>query len=401
MYWRVMTMNNDLTRLEKIKSERKELLNKIKESLNNNKCEYCDSLTEITSLIDYDDKSIKKYEAVVKSQELISKLIMEVLNSKNPEDIIKLRNKINYLINKVKKELKSRNVNNEELALYEEKTNYMRKSISTYVRCLKRDNNLNEIHNLMANYDSLSLDDMKRLKKLLKNEKRYNTRHKQDNLEKNNIKTKEINKDPFSELDTLFDGKPREIEKEPFSELNTLFDGKPRDTEEKEEFSELRTLFDGKPRDTEKEEFSELSTLLRSQLIKKDGSKKEGKDALLSRVNSYNIQYGIKDLYEYSPSFAKNLLVLLKNIPLYIANNSKVKYMTYDVKNFYSGSDLISYIAYTKKRNSIITGLKNLFSKSYLYNGEGYYLNIHDDCTYWLHNYCESRNMPTKSLLLR
>ena len=103
MYWRVMTMNNDLTRLEKIKSERKELLNKIKESLNNNKCEYCDSLTEITSLIDYDDKSIKKYEAVVKSQELISKLIMEVLNSKNPEDIIKLRNKINYLINKVKK----------------------------------------------------------------------------------------------------------------------------------------------------------------------------------------------------------------------------------------------------------------------------------------------------------
>ena len=277
----------------------------------------------------------------------------------------------------------------------------MRKSISTYVRCLKRDNNLNEIHNLMANYDSLSLDDMKRLKKLLKNEKRYNTRHKQDNLEKNNIKTKEINKDPFSELDTLFDGKPREIEKEPFSELNTLFDGKPRDTEEKEEFSELRTLFDGKPRDTEKEEFSELSTLLRSQLIKKDGSKKEGKDALLSRVNSYNIQYGIKDLYEYSPSFAKNLLVLLKNIPLYIANNSKVKYMTYDVKNFYSGSDLISYIAYTKKRNSIITGLKNLFSKSYLYNGEGYYLNIHDDCTYWLHNYCESRNMPTKSLLLR
>lgn len=394
-------MNNDLTRLEKIKSERKELLNKIKESLNNNKCEYCDSLTEITSLIDYDDKSIKKYEAVVKSQELISKLIMEVLNSKNPEDIIKLRNKINYLINKVKKELKSRNVNNEELALYEEKTNYMRKSISTYVRCLKRDNNLNEIHNLMANYDSLSLDDMRRLKKLLKNEKRYNTRHKQDNLEKNNIKTKEINKEPFSELDTLFDGKPREIEKEPFSELNTLFDGKPRDTEEKEEFSELRTLFDGKPRDIEKEEFSELSTLLRSQLIKKDDSKKEGKDALLSRVNSYNIQYGIKDLYEYSPSFAKNLLVLLKNIPLYIANNSKVKYMTYDVKNFYSGSDLISYIAYTKKRNSIINGLKNLFSKSYLYNGEGYYLNIHDDCTYWLYNYCESRNMPVKSLLLR
>ena len=344
---------------------------------------------------------------------------MEVLNSKNPEDIIKLRNKINYLINKVKKELKSRNVNNEELALYEEKTNYMRKSISTYVRCLKRDNNLNEIHNLMANYDSLSLEDMRRLKKLLKNETRYNTRHKQDNLEKNNIKTKEINKEPFSELDTLFDGKPREIEKEPFSELNTLFGGKPRDTKkeefselstlfdgkpreiEKEEFSELRTLFDGKPREIEKEEFSELSTLLRSQVTKRDNSKEESKDVLLRRITGYKIQYGIKDLYEYSPSFAKNLLALLKNIPLYIANNSKVKYMTYDVKNFYSGSDLISYIAYTKKRNSIITGLKNLFSKSYLYNGEGHYLNIHDDCTYWLHDYCESRNMPVKSLLLR
>ncbi len=397
-------MNKDLLRLEKIKAERKDLLSRLKEKLNSSNGNYNDSLSQISKLIDCDEKSIKKFQALTKTQTLLADIIMEVLEADKEEDILKLRNKLNYLISKIKKELKTRNISREEMALYEEKTKEMRKNISNYIRVLKRNEKISEIENLMARYDSLSLDEMKKLKKLLSSEVKYNTRNKSkyknnsEFTEEDNIAAKEFLNSEECSFDDFF-----KIDKSSKKDSNETENPFYFAKEVKKEVPSLSVSFDSFPAKI-KEPVKECNFIMSNEEVTYHKNAVKSNDRfLLDSANTFRVQYGLKNVHEYSSRFIINVFNLLRNIPAYVINRSKVKYMVSDTCRFYKGSDLLSYIAYTKKRNSILTGLKSVFSKSYLFNGEGKYLNVHNNCSKWLNDYCEKNNLSVNpnSLSLR
>ena len=79
-----------------------------------------------------------------------------------------------------------------------------------------------------------------------------------------------------------------------------------------------------------------------------------------------------------------------KNLPKYVGNKRAIRAMIRDYNYFYRGKDLLNYIEYSSKRNSIMRGLKQVFSKSYLSNHENECLNNHDMCLDWVREY----NLP-------
>lgn len=321
MNWGMMIMNRDSQRLEKIKADRLELLKRVRESINKNGNGLSESIIDINEIIALDSINMKKIDSLEKAQELVASLVEQVIDAQSDEDVIKLRNKLNYLINKVKEEIKRRNVDEEDLIFYNNKLSYLRKDIAKYVRYLKRESIIAEIEDKLKNYNELTTEDKKRLKKLLRNERKYTTRNmKNDSHNKSERKSKSV-------------------------------------VENKKKY------------DDEVEEY------------------------LDNKVNSFNQIYGIRETYEYSDSKFDNIKTFFKNIPIYIKNKRKIKYMNVDMNVFYNGSDLVGYAEYTKRRNSIKTGLKFLFNKSYLYSEEGKYLNLHDKCYKWLYNFYTEREM--------
>lgn len=417
-------MNNDLIRLERIKKERKELLESIREQLKNSNDNFSEDLSKIMLCINLDDGSIKKYEAIIKSQDLVTNLIIEVLNCSTKEDVLKLRNKINYLINKIKKELENRNISEKDINLYKDKIKDVRKDISSFVRYLKRNDTISEIESLIERYNDLNKDELKRLKKLLKNERSYNSRILR---EKNRDSKKEENSDLHevfdippkkkdeSKFDFSFINAKKDEEKTDIEDLGEVFDipSKQNDEskfdfsfinlkkdEEKTVSKDLGEVFGIPPKQNEEFKFDfSLEENDTKSTQEKTSDKGKVKGYLLQRANKYRNQYYLQDTYEYNSSVLGNIASLIKNIPIYISNNFKLRHMQKDSKTFYMGSDLISYVAYTKKRNSILTGLKSIFNKSYLFNGEGVYLNIHNNCSEWLYNYCLNNNLSVKSFM--
>ena len=164
-------------RLNRIIDEHNTLVNMVKDSLE----EKTDALKEVDNnvlnILDFDSENVKRYEAVVKAQEMVSNLLNEAMNAKDSEEVIKLRKKINYYISKIKKEMKNRNISDEELAKYQNSVGTIRKDVAKYVRFLKRDSRIEEMSKLNENYDSLTAEERTHLQKLLKNERSYNTRN--------------------------------------------------------------------------------------------------------------------------------------------------------------------------------------------------------------------------------
>ena len=96
----------------------------------------------------------------------------------------------------------------------------------------------------------------------------------------------------------------------------------------------------------------------------------------------------MNNLYVYTNSTIRNLVVFFKNIKKIKYNKKKIKNMLYDSNNYYSGSDFLGYIEYLRRTNSIKNGLKNLFRKTDLYSKQLDYLTEHEKCVYWIQEYC-------------
>ena len=175
-------MNN---KLEQIREQRKEVLQRVSENIKNNKFDLCESINDVLNVISVDETNIKKYEAIVKAKEIIADLIEQIINCKTPEEISKVRNRINYYINKIKTELKNRNFTEEQINSYSEKVSNVRGEIAKYIRCLKRDNNLKELEKLIKykklnseqKIDFIVTDRFYNKIKVLKNEKSFNRRY--------------------------------------------------------------------------------------------------------------------------------------------------------------------------------------------------------------------------------
>lgn len=345
-------MNNKVdSRIQKIKSERENLLKMVRASILEHKERFAEKINEVVSTLKEDEESVKKYEAMVRAQELIASLTEEILAAKTVEDIINIRKRLNYYISKIKAELKKREVDQAVLDEYQEKATVLRKEIAKYIRVLKRENNLSEIDRLYGNYDNLSLEEMEALKKSLRREVSYNTRN--------------INGPKKKEITPIIVAEEEVTPTEPQTGLVGIVGGIPQLPYEFEPFRSIDDV-----------EYEEVGGFL------------------AERVESLTEQYGIADTRDYfGHGVVSNVFSFLCNIPRYVHNKKAIKAMEKDYFMYYRGGDLVSYMEYLKQRNSIRQGLKCIFNRSYLFSEEGRYLNDHEECCWWIYNFCLDNNL--------
>lgn len=361
-------------RISKIRSERYELLSFVSDSIKNNGKVVFSDIKSIMDVIEYDSKCAKRYEAIVKAQNLIVSLTEEITFANSEAEITSLRKKLNYYINKVKNELKKRNVSEEYINKYSESTSYLRKDIAKYIRVLKRENNLSQINDIYKNYDKLTEEEKNEFKKMLSKETRYNHR----NLNPKETK-KRVNKVP-STPDAM------SIYQTMIAQINSQ---EPTTVDSQTEDMKIYQEMIPKPK-TENKVLRVVESI--------EDVNNEDIQYLDLKIKSYNRQYSIRTLHDYDKSFIKRVGSMLKNIPLYKENKKIIKTMESDSHKYYSGSDLISYIAYLTRINSIKHGLKSVFDKSYLYQEETRLLNNHEKCAEWLLDYCNKNSLGVSFL---
>ena len=384
---------DNLKKIEKINSDRVIILNNIKEKLLN-----AHSFND-DALITEKDKSISK------AKEIIVYLTNEISHSHDIEEIKKLRRTVNYYINKIKKEMHNRGINEEKLATYQDATSYLRKGMSQYISYLKRVPKLDDINNLNNNFDIISDSDKSRLKKLLTNELRYNREvlKKQDT----SVKVNKCN-NQFEEFDkwvkTEFRIAPKKKEKDDFVEwLNTEFNVKKerdddgdftRRIEEDFRMSEIEhhkiIPFNGNIG----EYIDSIKTFMKSDYT----TDVDMEASLKRKINYYKKKYGIRDTKNYGNSVIKNMVIFLDNIPKYIGNKKAIKLMRNDYKMYFLGNDLRNYIDYTEKSNSIGRSFGQVMHRSALAEPENQCLNDHNRCLEWINNYKTKKKALEKSI---
>ncbi len=352
-------------RVEQVKNEHIELLNMVKEKISENSDNFQNHTNEILATLEYDEENVKKYEATVQAQELIVSLTKQIIEAKDLEEIIAIRKKLNYYINKIKKELKNRGISETILINFQEQSNTLRKSISNYIRFIKREDNICEIDKLYSNYNYLSDEEVNHLKKCLAKEKRYNKRNYDSLIGKEKIKKEKVKTDSLNEKafnDTMLEMSDDNID---YSNIT--------------EFS------------TDDSDLLESNDLM---FVSSEVSYEELSDYFKKRVESFNQMYNVVDTYDYQQkSFGKNVISFFRNIPRYIHNKKAIQEMVKDYLLFYRGDDFSSFIEYTKRRNSIQKNLKCIFDQSQLFTQDAKYLNEHESCARWMYDFYQKRSL--------
>lgn len=178
-------------KITKINDDRNLMLNIAKEHINSSNLDEC--LSDITSVLYVDEQNTKEYKDIIKAKQLILELTEEIVNASSLEEVIKLRKKINYYINKIRKEINSRKISQYKQYMMQKEVSYLRENLSMYIRLLKRNSNLERISNYYNEINNLSQEDNITFKKLVSNELRYNKRVL-NNLENDNKLSKPLKK---------------------------------------------------------------------------------------------------------------------------------------------------------------------------------------------------------------
>ncbi len=106
-----MSKMSTIEKINKIKNDRILVLNTIKERITLSNSGVNDNVSMALEVLKFDDNNTKEYEAILKAQDLINDLTKQIINAKTVEEVNAIRNKLNYYINKVKKEYAKRNIN--------------------------------------------------------------------------------------------------------------------------------------------------------------------------------------------------------------------------------------------------------------------------------------------------
>ena len=383
-------------RIIKVRNDRYELLSMVSDNIKNNRNILLSDMKSIFDVLEYDEKTIKRYTAVVKAQELIKSLTEEICYAQSEEEIIELRKKINYLINKIKAELKRRNIDDNSLSKYQESANCFRKNIAQFIRVIKRESNINNIENTYKKYNLLSEEEKEEFNKQLKREMRYNHRnlYPKETVKKENKKEEDTNKLGFDPITIINDNK----EEKESSYITIEVDNKEKESDlikiipskEEETSSQDKECFTVTPPSQKKKENRVINSI--SDIDESDI------EFLKIKIKSFDQRYNISSPYEYGKSVFNGISSIIKNIPIYKSNKLRIKQMISESKTATVGSDFKSYIAYLIKTNSIKHGLKSIFNKSYLYSSEGQLLNKHEKCAEWLIDYCQKNRLELSFL---
>lgn len=391
-------MNKVDVRIKKIKKDHANLLKLVRGSIVKNQNKFSSEIGKVINGLNYDEKNMKRYEAMKKAQELIVSLTEEILEAKTVEEIASIRSRLNYYINKIKTELKKRNVKQSMIDKYQEKSNYLRKDIAKYIRFLKRKNNIDEIEKLYSNYDNLTKEEKETLKKALRREVSYNNRNlnpkekkapKQDLTETKNennivstqgnnfVNTQDNNEDDLHQLDVKFEEKTITDDK---LELNGLvFPKSDNAFKEKTVDVELNFIKYDQEKVSENHQCKEISEIEFDDVA----------DFFKQRIEFLSNKYNIVQTYDYSSHrVGKNTITFFRNIPRYIHNKRALKLMRIDYFTFYNGCDLVSFMEYVRRRNSIHQGFKSIFRLS----EEAEYLN-QGESSKWLYDFCKDNSL--------
>ena len=349
-------MNKIDKKIDIIIEERKELLEYTKNNLKQNGLNLIQHIDIIEQVLNKDEENINKYYNILKTKDMIKKLSQEIINCDSMEQITKLRKKLNYYLNKVKKEIQSRNLTNKESQEYYNKTNYLRKDISKYLRFMKRENNLNQIVSLQLK-ENLTKEEQDKLKYLIKLEHSYNRKYLKNH------------RNPRVKLD---DYRKSSIKKRNFDGMI----------------------------DYHKKDLNTSSSSLEKVSIERGSTKSfmennhtyaSFDDYLCSRIEEYESRYNIRKPNDYNNGFKENVMNFFKNIPIYKKNKKNIKLVE---QNNIENNELLGFIAYVKNSNSLTEGLKSIFKKTKLEETEKESLITHYASVEWIKNFCENNRIP-------
>ena len=340
-------VENNRILINNIREERKELLNKVRESITSGSENVINNADSIISMLDYDEKNIKKYESLKQAQELIESLMNEIAAATSKEDIESLRKKLNYYINKIKNEAKKREI---DYSIYYESVTNIRHNISKCLRLIKRENQLDQLDEINDNYDNLDKEEKTNLSRKISYEKSYNNKFTK-NMESNKLKTQDkigINND-------------------------------------------LKGIIN---KDSKKFNFdTNLLKFNKQSAVSSIESYSSDEDFITSKVDSFDERYKLVKTNPYNGNIIHNMTSLLKNIPIYKTNKKRLKIIRFDYSCFYRKDELKAYIRYNEKNNSIKEGIKSIFGKSSLYSKETKYLDNHERCIEWILSYIRRHHL--------
>lgn len=297
-------MNKVIDKAKTVINDRK----KVKQMIINNMYENLQNLiNNIEDMIEHNDIDIKKKTSLIKSKNIINKLVEEMLILKDIDDIKVIRRKLNYHINKIKNELENRNIKTNE---YTKNVNLFRNDITEYTRCIKREDNIDYI----SSYDYLHMtkESKKEINNFINKEKDFN---KRVNDRYNASKTIETNNKVIPIKNELVITPIKSV-----SEIDT--------NSIKEDNAAIK------------------KAVMNNRMIRLISTYK------LVKTSPYNGNFILK---------CKNLIT---NLPRYIHNNKKVKQMKNDYLTYYSGKDLFNLISMVKHSNSFKEAMGEIFRKN-------------------------------------
>ena len=407
-------MNNYDEKMLNIKDTQKQLLEFAKNKINDKSDVFNKNVESVIDVLNYDSKMVKKYEAVVEAQKLIIELTNQIKNSTSVEEIIEIRKKLNYYINKIKKEIKNRNIDSTEYDKYVLNATNLRKGISEYIRYLKREDKIKEIEYLKSK-DNLSEEEAIRLKKLLKNEVSYGKR----NLNKYNT--------PEEEKETAKVVKPQEKEKldyfSPQRKYRYIKDGSENEENVENNQRVLGKYFknSGAVYSYKKVE-KPLKTKGSRKVVEKrmsDEAKKiveaiqqsnptpnktlistKSYDSLYEFLDdtttSFASRYHVLKKEKYTRNIIKNIKIFVDNMEIIRCNKMSIKRMMGDYSYYYPHPELYGYIEYMKRDTSVIKSMKNAIIGSRLKDTEKYYYEEHQKCVAWIMEFFKEKNIECK-----
>ena len=164
-------------RIERVKENNKLLLKNVKEEMNNSSQNFLTSVAKLVDEIKENTTDEKKEKYFNKAKDKLEFLASEINNADSLEKVTDLRNKLNYYITKIRREMDKKEFISFEYFRFKDLTIKYRNSIAKDVRYLKRENNISKMEKLNSNYDNLSEEEKIEFKKLLRREQNYNSKN--------------------------------------------------------------------------------------------------------------------------------------------------------------------------------------------------------------------------------
>ena len=377
-------MNNYEEKITNIKETEKYILELARNAITTQNKILNLNIQDLICNLNYDETSVKKYEATLKAQMLIEKFTNDILEAKDIDEIKSIRNRLNYYINKVKTEIKERNVSEEDYNKYYDNASILRKNIATYIRYIKREDNIKEIERLNSNIDNLNEEELNNLKRLIKLETNYGKTHKEVKIEKKNNNTVKINK-----------AVNKENRKDPFDISKLFKEFKEKELPKEENKNSIILNFSGQelPKEEKKNSIVIDFTAKPTQPVQSCNRYETLESYLSFKLNTFQGRYNLQRLNKYDGGLVHNMSEFIKNVPKFRSNKKKINRMEEASVYYDRTPEFVGYIEYNRRENSIFKNIKDVFKNSALRNKEKVYLEEHKKCIEWIKRFCTVNHM--------